>query len=131
MVDRDTKQKRRKQDALTGNRRSRSDMDLAKRLVEDESFRESVLVEAWKLVHGNRGESYGHPSEDFEKTARMWSGILMDELKLGVMIPNWKVALMMICVKLSRECNAHKRDNATDIAGYTETLMMIRGDENG
>ena len=31
----------------------------------------------------------------------------------------------MIGVKLSRECNEHKRDNLIDIAGYALTVQMI------
>jgi hypothetical protein len=31
----------------------------------------------------------------------------------------------MVCVKLSRECNTHKRDNLVDAAGYAAVAMRI------
>jgi len=81
--------------------------------------KESILFEAHNLVHGVRGEDYGHPYEDFSRTAKIWSAIL------GVDVTPEQVALCMIGVKISRECNKPKRDNRIDIAGYAETLDMV------
>lgn len=77
---------------------------------------ESVLIEAQGLVHGDRNAAYGSPLHDFQRTAKMWSAIL------GVEVPPEKVGLCMIAVKISRECNKHKRDNLVDIAGYAECV---------
>ena len=81
--------------------------------------KESILFEAHNLVHGVRGEDYGHPYEDFSRTAKIWSAIL------GVDVTPEQVALCMIGVKISRECNKPKRDNRVDIAGYAEALDMV------
>ena len=81
---------------------------------------ETVLQEAQRLVYGNRGASYGHPFDDFSRTAAIWSAIL------GTKVQPDQVALCMIGVKVSRECNKPGRDNATDIAGYAGTLEMVR-----
>ncbi len=105
-------------------------LDEFRRLVEsggdpmwDESAavepKESILQEAQRLVHGDRGESYGHPIEDFGRTAKMWSAIL------GFEVPVEKVALCMVALKMSRQCNKPKRDNWTDMAGYAETGYMV------
>ena len=80
---------------------------------------QSVLVEAHNLVHGDRGKDYGHPYHDFSRTALIWSAIL------DIDITPQQVALCMIGVKISRECNKPKRDNRVDIAGYAETLDMV------
>lgn len=81
---------------------------------------ESVLQEAQRLVHGNRGEDYGHPAEDFARTGRMWGAIL------GIPdVPPDRVGLCMAALKISREVNRHKRDNLTDLAGYAETVAMV------
>lgn len=85
---------------------------------------ESVLQEAQRLVHGNRQADYGHPADDFAKTAAMWTGLFRDKLTEPFTAAD--VPQAMICVKLSREQNRAKRDNATDIAGYAETLHMVR-----
>jgi len=82
-------------------------------------IRESILFEAHNLVHGVRGEDYGHPYHDFSRTAKIWSAIL------GVDVTPEQVALCMIGVKISRECNKPKRDNRIDIAGYAEALDMV------
>ena len=82
---------------------------------------ETPLQEAQRLVHGDRQASYGHPIEDFTRTGRMWGAILGTDD-----VPPEKVALCMIAVKMSRECNKAKRDNWVDMAGYAETGFMVR-----
>lgn len=80
----------------------------------------SILDEAKKIVHGDRGENYGHPFEDFSRTAQIWTAVL------GTDVTPEQVALCMIGVKISRECNRPKRDNIVDGAGYFETLDMVK-----
>lgn len=81
---------------------------------------ESILEEAKRIVHGDRGENYGHPLEDFSRTAKIWSAIL------GIDVQPEQVALCMVGVKISREVNRPKRDNIVDGAGYFETLDMVK-----
>jgi hypothetical protein len=81
---------------------------------------ETILQEAQRLVHGNRGADYGHPIEDYTRTGRMWGAIL----GIGDIDPRI-CCLMMGAVKISREVNKHKRDNLTDMAGYAECAQMI------
>ena len=80
---------------------------------------ESILEEAQRLVHGDRGEDYGHPINDFTRTGKIWSAIL------GINVSAEQVALCMVGVKISREVNKPKRDNRVDAAGYLETLDMV------
>lgn len=75
---------------------------------------ETVLEEAQRLVYGDRQSAYGHPYDDYSRTAKMWEAIVGQ----GVSISPRTACLMMAAVKISRECNAHKRDNMTDLAGY-------------
>lgn len=79
----------------------------------------NVLEEANKLVHGDRNADYGHPLDDFSKTAAMWSAIL------GVHVTPEKVGLCMCAVKISRQLNKPKPDNLIDLAGYAETVNMV------
>ncbi len=79
---------------------------------------ETALQEAQRLVHGTRGEEYGHPTEDFTRSAMMWTAIL------GFPVRADQIPLCMIAIKISREVNRPKRDNRVDIAGYAETLEM-------
>jgi hypothetical protein len=81
---------------------------------------ETILQEAQRLVHGDRGADYGHPIDDFTRTGKMWAAIL------GVdTVSAEQVGLCMMAVKISRQCNRPKRDNMTDAAGYAETVQMI------
>jgi hypothetical protein len=79
----------------------------------------SILVEAEGLVHGDRQRSYGHPLDDFSRTAALASALF------GWPIKPEDVGLFMCLVKLSRQRNKPKRDNLTDLAGYAETVQMV------
>ena len=81
---------------------------------------ETILQEAQRLVHGDRGDSYGHPIDDFTRTGRLWAAIL------GVPeVTPVQVGLCMAAMRISRQCNKAKRDNMTDLAGYAETVQMV------
>lgn len=81
---------------------------------------ETILQEAQRLVHGDRGDAYGHPAIDYGRTGRMWGAIL------GTPDIDPRICcLMMGAVKISREVQGHKRDNLTDLAGYAECAAMV------
>lgn len=81
---------------------------------------ETILEEAQRLVGGDRGDDYGHPRDDFAKTAGAWNALF------GWDCTPAKVALAMIVVKLSRlQETPHKRDSIVDIAGYARTYEMV------
>lgn len=86
---------------------------------------ETILEEAQRLVYGDRQQSYGHPADDFNRTAQMWSAIL------GVEVTAKQAALCMCAVKISREVNAPKRDNLTDLAGYAAVAARIENRKAG
>jgi hypothetical protein len=82
-------------------------------------LKDVILSEAATLVHGDRQTAYGHPRDDFARTAKIWEGIL------GVPVEPHQVALCMMGVKMSRLCKTpHHRDSWVDAAGYAETGAM-------
>jgi len=87
----------------------------------------SVLTEAAEVTSGERQKDYGHPRDDFARTAVMWNGLLAAKLRAAISAMD--VPLCMIAVKLAREAHRHKRDNLVDIAGYARTGAMVAGDE--
>jgi len=82
------------------------------------------LMTGHRLVHGARGDNYGHPYEDFGRTASAVTAFLSH--KLTAPIEPEDIALIMLCVKLSREMNKPKPVNLTDAAGYIETWWMVK-----
>lgn len=96
---------------------------------------ETILQEAQRLVHGDRGAAYGHPLDDYTRTGAMWGAILHDWAKLAAIssspraIPAKLAALCMVAVKISREVHLPKRDNRTDMAGYAECVDMIDAEQ--
>lgn len=93
------------------------DMAVAK---EDRKTVETVLQEAQRLVYGARQASYGHPTDDFTRTGRMWAAIL----NMPHISPE-QVGMCMMAVKISRQCNKPSRDNMVDAAGYAATVHMV------
>lgn len=79
----------------------------------------NILEEANSLVNGNRQADYGHPLDDFQRTAKMWTAIL------GFPVTPEQVGLCMCAVKISRQVNHPKRDNLVDLAGYAATVEMV------
>lgn len=86
---------------------------------------ETILQEAQRLVYGDRQATYGHPADDYGRTAQMWSAIL------GVEVTAKLAALCMCAVKISREVNAPKRDNLVDLAGYAGVAARVQGRLDG
>ena len=72
----------------------------------------SIAQEAMDIVSGARQQTYGHPSKNFEDTARLWSVVL------DIEVTPQQVALCMVQLKLAREIFAPKRDNLVDAVGY-------------
>ena len=89
---------------------------------------ETVLW-AIRITDGARQADYGHPRDDFSRTALMWTGILGGKLREGAEVTADDVPLCMIAVKLARQSHRHKRDNLVDIAGYSRTAAMVAGEE--
>ena len=90
---------------------------------------ESILDEANRITTTARHSDYGHPADDFARTASMWTGVLAPKLREGEQVTAMDVPLCMVAVKLARQAHRHKRDNLIDIAGYARTAAMVAGEE--
>jgi len=85
----------------------------------------SILVEAEKLVHGDRNATYGPPWEDYARTVGAFIALMGPDKKISEMTPRDGM-MFMVCVKLSREINLPKRDNCVDAAGYLECIQWAK-----
>lgn len=85
----------------------------------------SILLDAFALVHGDRGRAYGPPWEDYSRVTytfnSLWGADVLD-VNAGI--------IFMICMKLGRIAhgleqgfNAEQlKDSITDAAGYLDCL---------
>lgn len=84
----------------------------------------SVLDQAHELVEGHRGKDYGHPWEDFNRTAGLWNALFAHKLSSPFTASD--VAAAMRMVKESRlQHTPDHRDSLVDICGYARTQEMV------
>lgn len=88
-------------------------------IIIDLERKETILEEAARLVDGDRQAAYGHPLDDYTRTAKIWGAIL------GTEVTPEKALLCMIGVKISREAHKPKRDNRVDGCGYWRCLDKV------
>lgn len=94
--------------------------DAAKEPARDEDLppRATLLNEASRLITGERNQSYGSPTENFQTTADMWTLQFAHLLKDGARFTGAHISQAMMHLKLARMIAQPKRDNYLDIAGY-------------
>ena len=84
------------------------------------SEQETALQVANRIVNGARQKDYGHPYEDFSKTAAFWSVLF------GVEVKPWQVAKAMALLKISRLMQTPTHyDSIVDVAGYMGTYELV------
>lgn len=76
---------------------------------------DSMLL-ANALVNGERQADYGSPEQNYAGIAGVWSGLLT--MKLKAPITSQEAALMMVGLKIQRQCMKPKEDNMVDAHGY-------------
>jgi hypothetical protein len=83
-------------------------------------IKNDILLEADKIINGERNLQYGEPEDSFKKIGKYWSQYLQDKVGLPIdEISSHDVAMMMILLKVARtDGDKKKRDNYVDIAGY-------------
>lgn len=95
--------------------------------------KETVCQEADRIVSGDRGPQYGHPTINFERTARLWESFFNGDRKSSheefVHFTPSQVAVFMILLKIARHEERPKRDHIVDMIGYAKTLAMVEGYE--
>ena len=94
--------------------------------IEEDSRKEtkSILEEAIEIVNGSRKTDYGDPVESFKRIAQMAN--LMSNSNDFTPV---KCCIVLMATKLTRESNAHKRDNIVDLAGYGYILQLLEEDK--
>ena len=94
----------------------------------------SILLEAHKIINGERRGEYGGVEDSFQIIADLWNPYIKSRMKtwsavgvghgpegMSAPIPALRprdIAMMMCLMKVARETHAPKRDSLVDIAGY-------------
>lgn len=89
---------------------------------------ESILQEAQRIIHTDRNEDYGDPSDNHGNTAALWSTYLHGkyEDRADFALDPTDVCMMMILLKISRATTGRlTRDHMTDVAGYAGNVEML------
>jgi hypothetical protein len=77
-----------------------------------------------KAIIQDRGMDYGHPSDNMQRTAALWSSFL------EMPITDYQVASCMVLVKLARSMETGKVDNYIDGAAYMAIAGQLHTEEN-
>jgi hypothetical protein len=71
-----------------------------------------------------RGMDYGHPSDNMQRTARLWSAYL------EMPITDYQVAMCLGLVKVARSMESAKNDTYIDLAAYAALSAQLHTEEN-
>ena len=77
-----------------------------------------------KAIIEDRGMDYGHPSDNMQRTARLWSAYL------EMPITDDQVAMCLALVKVARSMESNKVDNFIDGAAYFAISGQLATEEN-
>ena len=77
-----------------------------------------------RAIIGDRGMDYGHPSDNMQRTARLWAAYL------EMPIEDYQVAMCLALVKVARSMESGKVDNYVDGAAYFAISGQLRNGEN-
>lgn len=80
---------------------------------------EDVAAYAARLVSDDRQHEYGHPLDNLDRAAQIWSVILDSPVTAE------QVALCMVGMKIARQVHKPKSDTVIDIIGYALVLHMV------
>ena len=72
----------------------------------------------------DRGQDYGHPSDNMQRTAALWSSYL------EMPITDYQVAMCMALVKIARSMETHKSDTYIDMVAYCSIAAQLATEEN-
>ena len=77
-----------------------------------------------KAIIEDRGMDYGHPSDNMQRTASLWSAYL------EMPISDDQVAMCLALVKVARSMESSKVDNFIDGAAYFAISGQLATEEN-
>ena len=87
-----------------------------------------ALLDAYKVINGERQDQYGSPEDNFRLIAQLWNAAFNDKLVAGFTAHD--VAIAMSLLKIARiQTGAGKADSYVDLAGYAALAADIKEKE--
>jgi hypothetical protein len=77
-----------------------------------------------KATIQDRGVHYGHPSDNMQRTASLWSAYL------EMPVTDYQVAMCMALVKIARSMETAKSDTYIDLTAYVAIAGQLHTEEN-
>ena len=87
-------------------------------------MRASEYLDSAKATIQQRGMVYGHPSDNMQRTAALWSAYL------EMPITDYQVAMCMALVKAARSMETPSNDTYLDLAAYVAIAGQLHTEEN-
>ena len=78
----------------------------------------SIAQIADSIMHGDREEHYGRPSDNYGHLAELWNAYIHRKTGKRIELSAKDCLMMMLLLKINREAKIPKRDNLIDIIGY-------------
>ena len=72
----------------------------------------------------DRGLDYGHPQDNMQRTAALWSAYL------EMPVTDYQVAMCMALVKVARSMETPKTDTYVDLTAYVSIAAQLHTEEN-
>ena len=72
----------------------------------------------------DRGLDYGHPQDNMQRTAALWSSYL------EMPVTDYQVAMCMALVKVARSMETAKTDTYVDLTAYVAIAAQLHTEEN-
>lgn len=79
--------------------------------------RGNILLEAHKIINGERQDTYGKPEDSFQIIADYWTTYL-GMMEMPITLTPKDVAIMMALFKIARIAGSNDADSFRDCAGY-------------
>lgn len=95
------------------------DIDNIDRVDIKQVKKQSILLQADKIVNGDRNEQYGDPNVAFEE----YRTIL--KATFGIDLTSAQICKVLMAIKLGRMKYKYKEDSLVDLCGYTEILNRL------
>jgi hypothetical protein len=86
---------------------------------EEPENHNSILLQADKIVNGDRNDQYGDPKIAFGEYKQILSATF------GIELTEAQICKVMMAIKLGRMKYKYKEDSLVDLCGYTEILNRL------